>query len=298
MSAGTSNAAVVTNTKGISTIIVSHNCLEHVGHALSVLATQRTEVDEVIVVDNASTDGTPEHIRREFPWVRLEAHDDNPGFGAANNRGAAVARGDRLLLLNPDAWPTPGAITTLATALDRHPRAALTAPQLLYPDGSPQFAWCPTTGVIGEAVQKLRNHFEGQWWNHRLLAPALRMADPGWFSGACLLVRREAFEAVGGFDEAIFLYFEDVDLCLRLRQAGWRLRSVPDARVHHHKGSSTPKLRAEVAYRNGQLAYYAKHRPKWEQRFLKRKLSAKFRREVSEERRHALLGVLDEAETS
>ncbi len=277
----------------ISVLVVNHNGREHLHHCLSQLDTQRTTFDEIVVVDNASTDGSPGMVREDFENCRLLALDDNLGFGAANNLAAAAAAGDYLLLLNSDAWLSEHSLPRLTDALDADAHLALAAPQLRYPDGRRQFAWAPETGVFGEALQMVRNRFEDRAWVHQQPPLWLQpLIGPGWFSGACVLVRRTAFEEIGGFDENIFMYFEDVDLCRRLRQAGWTLRSVDNAEAYHVKGGSRPSARGELEYRRAQLYYYRKHRPAWEQRLLHWKLRRKFSRCRDEIQRHQLLGLL------
>lgn len=269
----------------ISALVVSYETRDLLAATLGRLLALPDPPDEVIVADNGSRDGSPEMVAAEFPRVRLLPLGENLGFGAANNRAAAAARGDQLLLLNSDAWPLPGALTRLGAALDRAPRLALAAPLLRYPDGAPQFHWAPATGVVGEALQKLRNPFERWSWIHRLRGPG------GWFTAAGALVRRAAFEAVGGFDEGFFLYFEDVDLCVRLRAAGWRLRTVPEATVIHLKGGSQSAEVESLDFRRSQLRFYARHRPAWEQRFVRARLTRRARRLPPAER-EALLTLL------
>lgn len=278
----------------LSIIIVNYNGRDHLAHGLGVLAKTAPAGTEVVVVDNGSTDDSLALIAERFPDTEVLALGENLGFGAANNRGVAHARGDVLVLLNSDAWPAQGALETLSAALDQDPKVGLVAPQLRYPDGRLQFSWVPESGVVGEALQMARNRFESRRWNHELVPKVLRaFTGPGWFSGACLAVRREAFEAVAGFDERIFLYFEDVDLCRRLRQAGWRLASAPDAVVFHVKGGSLDATTFNVRYREGQLAYYDTHRPRWERRFLRWKLRRKFMRVANPNQRQRLLGLLN-----
>ncbi len=263
----------------ISILVVNHDGRGHLHHCLEQLAAQEGSYGEIVVVDNASTDGSAEMVRSEFPACRLLALDDNLGFGAANNRAAAAAAGNRLLLLNSDAWLEGSALARLDGALTADPRLALAAPELRYPDGRRQFAWAPETGVFGEALQMLRNRFESRPWAHRLPPRWLRpMLGPGWFSAACVLLRRDAFKAVGGFDDGLFMYFEDVDLSRRLRHAGWRLGSVPGAVAYHVKGGSRPSGRGELEYRRAQLYYYRKHRPAWENRYLRFRMRRKFAR--------------------
>ncbi len=278
----------------ISILVVNHDGRDHLRHCLEQLASQAADYGEIVVVDNASTDGSAAMVRADFPDCRLLALGDNVGFGAANNRAAAAAAGDRLLLLNSDAWLEDGALHLLAAALDADPQLALAAPELRYPDGRRQFAWAPATGVVGEAVQMSRNRFESRAWAHRVPPRWLRpVLGPGWFSAACVLLRRTAFEAVGGFDEDFFLYFEDVDLSRRLRHAGWRLGSVPEAVAYHVKGGSRPSGRGELEYRRAQLCYYRKHRPVWENRYLRIRMRRKFSRCPDPALRGELLALLE-----
>lgn len=250
----------------ISALIVSFNTRDQLRETLGRLAALPDPPEEVIVADNGSRDGTLAMVASDFPAVRALDFGANLGFGAANNRAAAVARGDRLLLLNSDAWPLPGTLSRLSAALSADPRLGLVGPRLTYADGRPQFHWVPATGVFGEAAQKLRNRFEGSDWVHRLRWPG------GWHTAACALVRREAFDAVRGFDERFFLYFEDVDLCVRLRRAGWRLSSVDEAVAVHVKGGSRTGLAEDLEYRRSQLLFYRLHRSWWENRLLRARL--------------------------
>jgi len=211
-----------------------------------------------------------------FPRVRVLEPGANLGFGAANNLAAEEARGESLLLINADAWIEGGALDLLHKHLQRDERLALVAPTLRYPDGRPQFAWSPERGVLGEAIQRLRNRFEERPWSHGAAARAVgRLAGRLWFTAACVLVRTEAFRAVKGFDEGFFLYFEDVDLCVRLEKAGWRLAQEPDA-VAHHAGGFSRHPQVDEVYRPSQLRYYSLHRPAWEFRLVERRLRRRY----------------------
>lgn len=279
MSSGTANRAPRST---VSVLMVNYNGGEMLERALGHLSAVADEWDEVVLADNGSSDGSPARVQGAFPDIRLLRLGANLGFGTANNRAAAEAVGDYLLLLNSDAWPRPGTVDILRRHLDENETLGLVAPRLVYPDGSPQFNWAPTTSVIGETIQRVRNLFEPFPWVHRL-----RPATGGWFTAACALLRREAFEAVGGFDEDFFLYFEDVDLSLRLRRAGWGLTEV-DAEAVHVKGGSQVAVSADgrpqavtvgsqLNYRLGQARYYRKHRPLWEQRLMRLKIRRKLK---------------------
>lgn len=298
----------------ISVLVVNHNAGPHLHECLERLRAVAGERGireagvEIVLVDNASTDGSTEAVR-EFqvqgaaPPVRLIALERNLGFGAGCNRAARHAAGRYLLLLNPDAWIDATSLRRLVEALDADSRLAVAAPRLHYPDDSRQLGWAPSVGVAGEAIRKFRNRFEGAAWNHGLLPRLLRpLLGQGWFSAACLLVRRSAFEEVGGFDEDFFLYFEDADLGLRLAREDWRQRRVKGARARHSRGVTTGRpgtrlLSPEVErfYRASQLRYYDLHRPRRERRYLRRRLRRKFGRVADEEQRTALLRLLEDA---
>lgn len=295
----------------VSVLVVNYNAGPHLGHCLERLCEVAKEWPapdaglEIVVVDNASTDGSLEAVRKledPAPAVRLIASARNLGFGAACNLAARETAGRYLLLLNPDAWTDAASLRRLVDALDADARLGVVAPSLHYPEGSPQFVWAPPVGIVGEAIQRFRNRFEGRAWNHGLLPRLLRpLLGQGWFSAACLLVRRSAFEEVGGFDENFFLYFEDADLCLRLAK-DWRQRQVKGARAWHLRGVTTGRpgnrlLSAEVErfYRASQLRYYDRYRPRWERSYLRRRLRLKFSRVADEEQRTALLRLLEGA---
>jgi len=257
----------------ISVIIVNHDGEAHLGRCLESLGGSGTEV---LLVDNASRDGSVGFVQDRFPDVQVLEQEENLGFAAANNLAAARAGGEALLLLNADAWLEPGALGLLEAALDDRPEIGLVAPRLRYPDGRRQFSWSPARGVFGEVLQKALNPFEAQAWPHGSLVRLLaRLVGKPWYTAACVLVRAEAYRAIGGFDETFFMYFEDVDLCLRLEAAGWRLAQEPGAVVCHAGGVAS---RAEVAdlYRPSQLRYYRLHRPRWEGRLVERRLRRRF----------------------
>jgi N-acetylglucosaminyl-diphospho-decaprenol L-rhamnosyltransferase len=222
-----------------------------------------------IIVDNASSDGGPA-LLQGLPQTRVIANDTNAGFGAAINQ-AARATGARLLwLLNPDCEVVPGAFATLTATLEQHPECAIAAPQLLNADGTVQAsargepsAW---TGLFGRHTL-LTRFFPSSTVARRnlpaadLVASGVDSAPVDWVMGAAMLIRREAFDLVGGFDERYFLYWEDADLCRRLRERGWTTRYVPRARVVHAGGASakTRSREATRAFHRSAYLYYATH---------------------------------------
>jgi len=228
------------------------------------------------LVDNASHDGSLSLVRERFPEVVVLPQEQNLGFAGANNLAAAKASGEALLLLNADAWLDAGALNLLAAYLTGRPGVGLIAPCLRYPDGRRQFSWSPARGVLGEAMQKVRNPFEARGWAHGSVARlAGRLAGRPWYTAACVLVRTEAWRSVGGFDESFFMYFEDVDLCIRLETAGWRLAQESRA-VVRHVGGAMRRVGIDDLYRPSQLRYYRLHRPAWEVRLVERRLRRRF----------------------
>jgi GT2 family glycosyltransferase len=221
---------------------------------------------EVVVVDCASSDRSVAMVREGYPTVRVLELERNVGYGAGNNEGAALAGGEYLLLLNPDAWPVGDAIARLATFLDSHPRAALVGPRLLSPDGilQPSVRGFPTLWRLATEYFFLRwfaprtrllNAFYAANFDHR----SHREAE--FVSGAAVLIRRPAFNEAGGFDPAFFMFNEEVDLCRRLRDIGWTVEFMPEAEFIHVGGASTRTVRSDM-YREqlrSHLRFLAKH---------------------------------------
>jgi len=221
---------------------------------------------EVIVVDNASTDGSSEMVRAEFPGVRLVANDTNRGFTAANNQGLGRSQGQYLLLLNPDTEIQADALEVMLDTMDAHPEVGGLGPRILYPDGSPQpsrrrFPTLATALVESTVVQ--------EWWTDNRILRHYYMADSpeeglqpaDWVIGACLLVRREAYQQVGGLDEGFFMYSEELDWCRRLKNAGWEILYQPAATIVHHEGKSSQQVvpARHIYFQTSKVRYFRKH---------------------------------------
>jgi len=226
----------------VSAVVVSYNSAAYLPDCLRSLRSEG--VAELVVVDNASSDGSAGVVRATDPTVRVVETGANLGFGAGANRGVATTLGPYVLILNPDTVVEPGTVKSLSEALDRDPGLAVVGPRIENLDGSlyPSVRRFPDLPVaFGHAFLGLiwpTNPFSRRYrmldWDHD--QPA---AEVDWVGGACILVRRSAFDVVGGFDEGYFMYVEDVDLCWRLGRAGWRIGYEPGGRVVHALGGSS-----------------------------------------------------------
>ena len=220
---------------------------------------------ELIVVDNASGDGTVEMVQAEFPEVRLIANEENRGYAAGNNQGLDAAHGRNVMLLNPDTEVPRAAVERLEACLEEHARVGAVAPMLVHPDGRPQLSLrgFPTPlALLGAVTGLARLAPAGSPLAAYL--PRSLPAEPGPVDQpmtSCLLFRGEALRVVGRFDETFPIFFNDVDLCWRMRQAGWEIWFVPQARVVHHGGASTRQVRLAMLWEShrGLHRYYRKH---------------------------------------
>ena len=247
--------------RDVSTIVVTYNALPWVEKAL-----ESARETELIVVDHGSTDGTLEVVRERFPEATL-VEQENKGFGAGNNAGMRVASGRWFLLLNSDAWLEPGALDALVEFADAHPDAAVVGPRLLNPDRTLQRSvrGFPTVWRIATEYLFLRKLAPRSRALNAFYAGGFDHDEPrevDFLMGSVLLVRREAVEAVGGFDERYFMFSEETDWCYRFRQAGWKTWFFPGAEAVHVGGATTthnwgPMFREQV---RGHLRFLADHR--------------------------------------
>jgi N-acetylglucosaminyl-diphospho-decaprenol L-rhamnosyltransferase len=250
--------------------IVNHNTCEYLRGCLDSI--EREPASQVVVVDNASTDGSQEMVETEFPRAVLQANPANPGYGAAANQAIALCGSPYILLLNSDTRLQPGALGALSAYLDSHPRAAIVGPLLLNLNGSVQpscYSFPTPLHVFLEETTLIRLLAAlpvVRQWFARTQAPD-RSRVVGWVLGAVLAVRREAFEAVNGFDEGFFMYAEEVDLCYRLQRTGWETHFTPTAAVFHVGGASTRQRRVAmtVQYYMSLMLFYRRHYSKWRQ---------------------------------
>jgi hypothetical protein len=248
----------------LSVVVVSYGVRDLLARCLTSIA----GAAEVTVVDNASPDGSAAMVRERFPSMRLLELPENRGFAAAANAGARATDGDALLLLNSDAELPAGALPRMARALACRSDAWAVGFRQVDGEGCFQLSLGlrPTlaTELLRRTVQRRLDR--GDRWLaaalDRLLSFPLRVP---WVAASALLVRRDAFDRVGGFDERFFLYFEDIDFCLRLRAAGGRIYFDPSVTILHHRGASaaTHRARAARAYRESQILFWEKHHGPW-----------------------------------
>lgn len=250
-------------------VIVSFNAradLERCLHSLH--AAPPAVPHRIILVDNASSDGSVEAVRRRWPAIAIIERARNEGFAAANNAGIRAGAGELILLLNSDTLVPPGAIDALVARLAREPDAAAAGPRLV--DGEGRAEW--SFGRMLSPLVEARRAVVGRLYARR--APIVtwvierasrRESYPDWVTGACLLVRRQAAERAGLFDERYFMYEEDIDFCAALRAQGGRVLFTPAAEVVHLRGRSARSAPAatRLAYHRSHTAFYAKHNPRW-----------------------------------
>lgn len=256
----------------VSVIIVSYNSRSQLEPCLNSLKSQKLfDRTEVIVVDNASSDGTPVMVRDRYPWVRLAAGQKNVGFSRGVNVGIRDARGRFLLILNPDTVLREDSIEKLVDFMEATPDAGIVGPKLIFHDGNLQYS---CRRFYNWRVLLLRRTLLGKVFrNSQAVASHLMLdydhestRDVDWILGACMLVRREAVESVGLMDERFFLYFEDVDWCYRMKQKGWKVYYHPEAIVVHNyaRGSAQKVLnRSFIAHLASLIRYYEKWNAVW-----------------------------------
>lgn len=247
----------------LSIIIVSWNTCKILKNCLqSVYQYPPQDPFELIVVDNASTDGSPEMVAAHFPQVRLVASNTNLGFAQGNNLAVPMCTGEYVLLLNPDTIVKPNALQRLVEFLDTHPEAGGVGSMLLNADGSLQPS-CHPRPQLGREMWRLF-HMDtirpyGRYNMDRWNMSEYREVDV--LMGAVFMIRKSILDQIGFLDDDYFIYSEEVDLCLRLQRAGWHLYYVPDSQVIHLGGQSTKQVAADMFLQLylGKLKYFRKH---------------------------------------
>lgn len=268
----------VTPPPQITVSIVSYNTrdlLRACLHSLQMRQDAGEVTMEIIVADNGSMDGSVGMMREEFPSVACIETGGNIGYGRANNLAVAQARGRYCFILNSDTEVGAGTLAALFAFLETHPDAGAVGAQLVWPDGTPQPSFSRDQGLM--------TVFREQTYLDQIVRRRPPLAQDAaskggareveQIVGACLFVRREAYAQVGGFDPAYFMYFEDIDLCIRLRQAGWRIWFLPEARITHHLGASSRdwqgRARMIASYNQSRYYFFTHTRGAWQGALLK-----------------------------
>jgi GT2 family glycosyltransferase len=250
----------------LSIIIVSYRTRDLLDRCLASLAAVHTGDVETIVLDNDSQDGTVEMLAERYPQVQVIPESTNLGFAGGVNRGAAQARGEVLVILNPDTEVRAGALDGLAGFLREHPQVGAVGPRLVGPAGEVELS-CHAfpsvarvlAGQLGLARLFARTRTFGAynmtWWDHG----QARRVD--WVSGACLVVTRAAWQQVGPLDEDYFMYFEDADWCRRLAAVGLECWYLPEAQIMHHEAASWREASRQriLASHRAAFRYFRKH---------------------------------------
>ena len=253
----------------LSVVIVNWNAGRALDDCLaSLFASKPVGALEVLLVDNASTDGSQARAARDYPGIKILQNAENRGFAPGANQGLEWAVGELMLLLNPDAMLQPSTISLLVDFMNEHPEAAVVGPRLLNPDGTVQGSArrdpSPWTGLFGRDAP-LTRLFPNNPVSRRELPNLCHVGDAplevDWISGACLLVRRAAYEQVGGLDERFFLFWEDADWCRRFRRAGWKVYYLPTAVGTHRVGVSRAQrpMRSAIDFHRSAYRFYRKH---------------------------------------
>lgn len=258
----------------VTAIIVNYNARELL---LRCIASLRADgVADIVVADNASVDGSEEAVRAADPSVRYHRTGANLGYGTGANRGVASAptTSPYLLVMNPDTIVEPGTVKTLVAAMEADPRRGIVGPRIDEPDGT----LYPSARTFPDLVDSIGHAFLGMIAPNNPFTRRYRMldwdhsepAEVDWVSGSCLLIRRDTWDAIGGFDEGYFMYAEDVDLCWRARRAGWAVVYEPAGRVTHVQGASTDRhpYRMIAEHHRGLLRFATRTTTGWKRLLL------------------------------
>jgi GT2 family glycosyltransferase len=248
----------------VSIIILSWNTCDLVEDCLNSVTKAAEGLDvEIIVVDNASTDGSQAMVQGKFPGVRLIVNQENVGFARGNNQALALCKGHYALLLNSDAFAVPGSIQALVRLAEAQPKAGIVGAQLLNPDRSFQASFTSFPNLWREflILSGVGRLLHGRWYPSRGPEEDKGPQPVDYVEGACMLVRREAFDDVGGLDEGYFMYSEEVDWCYAMREKGWQVWYQPEARVIHLGGASSQsrRVRREADLYRSRVRFFRKH---------------------------------------
>lgn len=258
-----------------SIILINYNGHKFLETCLnSILEKVQCTNYEVIIVDNSSVDDSVEIIQNNFPMFKLICSKNNLGFGKANNLAVKQSRGEYLLFLNTDTILTENTLKILSEYLKENEDVAVIGSRITFQDGSYQLSCGNLPNLVVELFDKIRYTLDNKW--HSLFSNLhdrkySKVQEVGWLTGACLMMRRDVFEQIGGFDENFFMYFEDKDICKRVKELGYKVVYYPKTTIIHLLGGSSHGIKKSVNkhYRDSQLYYYQKHLGKFQTNVLK-----------------------------
>lgn len=252
----------MTSPSALGIVIVNWNTRIHLLKALELLCQPSAPDLHIVVIDNASEDGSVAAVAAQFPKVQVIANSENLGYAAAVNQGAAQIQQPCILVMNADVQCPLATVVAMELSMRQNPRMAAVGPQLFNSDGTLQLSWGKDPSLVHEFVQRW-------WWRKLEQQPGQRIllhaADHpkkvDWILGACFLVRKEAFDQVGGMERSFFMYFEEADLFRRLRNANWDVWYLPSVQAIHEGRASTSQnsVRMMECYRKSQIQYYRRH---------------------------------------
>lgn len=257
----------------LSVVIVSWNVADHLHLCLQSLCESLKPSPlqaEIIVVDNASSDGTSQMVEQEFPEAVLIANQENLGFTRGNNQGIEKSQGRYILFLNPDTQVLSDALDTMVAYMEANPQVGALGPRLLDAEGKTLSSRRRFPSLATDFIESTTL---GQWFPGHPLIQKYHMADTSndqiqaidWAVGAALLVRRQALNEVGLLDEDFFMYSEEVDLCFRLKTKGWEIVYFPEARVVHYEGKSSQQVLTfkHHQFQRSKVLFFRKHHSVW-----------------------------------
>jgi N-acetylglucosaminyl-diphospho-decaprenol L-rhamnosyltransferase len=263
------------NIVSVSIILVNYNGSSFLDECLNSIEQFADNISfEVIIVDNCSTDDSIKHIKEKFSSIALICSSINLGFGKANNLAVKHSHGEHLLFLNTDTILTEHTPQILSEYLTQHQDVGAVSPRITFRDGSYQLSCGKLPSLVTELIDKIRYGLDRKW--HHAFGSLYNKQysttqEIGWLTGACLMIRRDVFEQIGGFDESFFMYFEDKDICKRVHEAGWKVVYYPQTSLIHLLGGSSSSVQksTNTYYRDSQLYYYQKHLGKFQTAVLK-----------------------------
>ncbi|WP_353931816.1 glycosyltransferase family 2 protein [Okeanomitos corallinicola TIOX110] len=253
------------STKSISVILVNYNGADILTDCINSLEKFTSNDNlEIIIVDNNSQDNSIDNLENKYADIKLMKLMKNVGFGAGNNAGAKIATGEFLCFLNTDTILIENTPQILLNYLQQYQDVAVVSPRIIFKDGSYQLSSGKLPSLIVEFFDKIKYGLDSKF--HSILSRFYDKQNSltkevGWVTGACLMIRRDVFDKLGGFDETFFMYFEDKDLCKRVNDAAFKVVYYPQTSLIHLLGGSSRNAKKSVNhyYRNSQIYYYQKH---------------------------------------